>query len=165
VDYTWTCSCCGESFDTLPFNYAFHAPANWSGLSEEERDRRATLTADLCIIDEAEFYVRGCVEVPVLDGPEPLVWGVWISVSQESYRYILDKWNAEIPADEPPRFGWLCNWINGYPEPDGIRCNVFLRSGNLRPRVVLEPTDYPLAIEQHRGVRLDRIKEIAARGH
>jgi len=25
----WTCSCCGRSFNSLPMNYAFSAPANW----------------------------------------------------------------------------------------------------------------------------------------
>jgi hypothetical protein len=42
---------------------------------------------------------------------------------------------------------------------------VFLRSGNLRPRIVLEPSDYPVAIEQHQGVTLERVKEIAVAGH
>ena len=69
---------------------------------------------------------------------------------------------AEIAEDEPPRFGWLCTWLNGYSDPHEIRCQVFLRSGNLRPRIVLQPTDYPLAIEQHQGITLERVKQIAA---
>ena len=163
--YSWTCSCCGKDFDTLPFDYAFKAPSNWYGLPEAERDKQAKLTSDLCVIDEKEFYVRACVEIPVRDTPNQLVYGVWVSVSQESYRYILDKWDAPIPDNEPPRFGWLSNWIDGYPEPLEIRCNVFLRPNNLRPRIVLQPTDYPLAVEQHHGITLDRVKEIASRAH
>jgi hypothetical protein len=91
-----------------------------------------------------------------------LIWGIWVSVSEESFRHILALWDSPIPDDEPPRFGWLCSWIDGYPEPHDIRCHVFLRSGNLRPRIILEPTDYPLAVEQHQGITLDRVKEIAA---
>jgi hypothetical protein len=162
VDHTWICSCRGRSFDTLPMNYGVAAPRNWFGLPEAERAGRAKLTDDICIIDGAEHYVRGCLEIPVTDCSESLVWGVWVSVSEESFRYILAKWNSSIPQDERPRFGWLSTWINGYPEPHEIRCHVFLRSGNLRPRIVIQPTDYPLAVEQHHGITLDRVKEIAA---
>jgi hypothetical protein len=162
MDYAWTCSCCGKSFATLPLAYGFVAPPNWLGLPEAERASRAKLTDDICTIDDTEYYVRGCLEIPIVDNSENLVWGVWVSVSEESLRYILARWDAPIAEDEPPRFGWLCTWITGYPEPRGIRCNLFLRSGNLRPRIMLEPTDYPLAAEQQRGVTLDRVKQIAA---
>ena len=161
MDHKWTCSCCGRSFDALPMDYAFAAPRNWFALSEAERASRARLTNDLCIIDK-ERYVRGCLEIPVLDSSENLIWGIWVSVSEESFRHILALWDSPIPDDDPPRFGWLCSWIDGYPEPHDIRCHVFLRSGNLRPRIILEPTDYPLAVEQHQGITLDRVKEIAA---
>ena len=72
----------------------------------------------------------------------------------------------QLAQMNPPRFGWLCNWIRGYPEPREIKCEVYLRSNNQRPRIVLEPTDYPLAVEQHRGITLERVKQIVAtRGH
>lgn len=142
--------------------YGFTAPRNWLELPEAERATRAKLTDDLCTIDDSEYYVRGCLEVPVSDSSESLIWGVWVSVSKESFRYILAQWDAPIAEDEPPRFGWLSTWIDGYPEPLEIRCHVFLRPSNLRPRIVLEPTDYPLAVEQHRGITLDRVKELAA---
>ena len=87
---------------------------------------------------------------------------LWVSVSEASLQYILARWNSPIPQDEPPRFGWLGTWIDGYPEPHEIRCHVFLRPDNLRPRIVLEPTNYPLAVEQHHGITLNRVKEIAA---
>jgi hypothetical protein len=162
VDHMWTCSCCGKQFGTLPMSYGIDAPPNWFALTEAERDTRAKLSADDCIIDDTEFYVRGCVEIAVSDCAETFVWGVWVSVSQDSFRYMHERWDTPIDDDEPPRFGWLCTWIQGYPEPNNIRCHVFLRSGNLRPLIVLEPTDYPLAVEQQTGITLERVKEIAA---
>lgn len=164
MDYRWTCSCCGKAYDTLPMSYALEGPSNWYAIPEAERATRVKIDSDLCVIDGQEFYVRGCIEVPVHGCPETFVWGVWVSVSEASFRYILDRWTAEIPADEPPRFGWLCNRIDGYPEPDEIRCHVHLRSGNLRPLIELEPTDYLLAVEQHHGIALERVQEIAAAG-
>ena len=166
MNYSWTCTCCGKSFDTLPMDYGFQGPDNWFALPVAERTVRTQHDSDRCVIDGKEFYVRGCIEIPVTDSPETFVFGVWVSVSEESFRHILDKWEAPITDDEPPRFGWLCNWIRGYPNPEEIRCHVHLRSGNLRPRIVLEPTDYPLAVEQRQGIALERIKRIAAEaGH
>jgi hypothetical protein len=162
VDHTWTCNCCGRIFETLPMDYGFAAPRNWFGLPEAVRATRAKLTDDVCTIDDTERYIRGCLEIPVSGSSESLVWGVWVSVSERSLRYILARWSSPISQDETPRFGWLSTWINGYPEPHEIRCHIFLRSGNLRPLIVLQPTEYPLAIEQHRGITLDRVKQIAA---
>jgi hypothetical protein len=162
MKYTWTCKCCGQIFDTLPMSYGFSAPRNWFGLPEAERDTRAELGDDICIIDRSERYVRGCVEIPVFGSSEGMIWGVWVSVSEESLRYILARWNSPIAPDEPPRFGWLSTWIKGYPEPNEIQCDIFLRSDSLRPRIVLRPSEYPLAVEQHRGITLGRVEEIAA---
>ncbi len=101
----WTCCCCGRAFDTRPINFAFYGPINWFGLPDSERPTRSNLTDDISIIDGVERCVRGWVEIPVSDSPESLVWGVWVSVSEESLKYILARWESPIPADEPPRFG------------------------------------------------------------
>ena len=165
MHYAWKCGCCGKQFDTLPMSYATYAPINWFGLPEAERDTRAKLSPDVCIIDGREFYIRGCVELAVSGCAESFVWGVWVSVSEESFRYIRERWDRPIEDGEPPRFGWLSTWIQGYPDPHDIKCHVILRSGNLRPLIVLEPTDYPLAVEQQNGIALERVKEIAAGSH
>jgi hypothetical protein len=141
--------------------YAVKAPRNWFGLPEAERATRAKLSEDLCTIDGREHYVRGCLEIPVIGSPEPFVWGVWASVSEASLKRILELWNAPDVEGEPPRFGWFSTWLQGYPEPVEIKCQIHLRAGNLRPRFVLEATEYPLAVEQRNGMTIDRIKEIA----
>ena len=166
MQLTWTCKCCGRSFNSLPMSYAAEGPDNWYALSGPDRAARTSLGSDLCVIDQREFYVRGCVEVPVADCANPFVWNLWVSVSQESFGYIGDRLGSLAEDDRSPRFGWLCTSIRGYPTPLEIRCHVFLRAGNLLPRIVLEPTDYPLAAEQHAGITLERAKAIAAeQGH
>jgi len=138
------------------------APQNWLALSEAERQTRGKIDPDLCIIDNREFYVRGCLEIPVIGSDQPFVWGVWISVSKASWDRILELWQADDVSDEPPRFGWLSNWISGYPEPREIKCNLHIRPGNLRPAVELQLSDYPLAIEQREGISMERVMEIVS---
>jgi hypothetical protein len=97
---------------------------------------------------------------------DTFAWGVWVSVPKESFRHIVDKWTSDIPADEPPIPGQLCNEIDGYPGSNGLHCGVRLQSNNMRPLVVLEPTHHPLAVEQRDGITLERVKAIfAQRGH
>jgi hypothetical protein len=166
MDISWTCECCGTQFDTLPMSYGFPAPDNWFALSEAERDTRGELSEDICVIDGTERYVRGCIEIPVAGSEEPLVWGVWASVSEQSLHRIIELREAPVIENEPPRFGWLCNWIKGYPRPVAIKCHLHLRPGRLRPSIELEPTDYPLAVEQRNGITIERVKDFAmSRGH
>ncbi|HET9282637.1 MAG TPA: DUF2199 domain-containing protein [Candidatus Angelobacter sp.] len=40
--------------------------------------------------------------------------------------------------------------------------NIHLRGGNLRPRIELQPTEHPLAVEQRTGIIIERVQEIAA---
>ena len=92
MDHVWTCACCGERFDTLPMEYAVPAPRAYFALPEAEREGRALLTDDLCIIDDKERYLRGCLELPVIDGEGPLIFVVWVSLS----------WRASSNFGTPP---------------------------------------------------------------
>ena len=43
-----------------------------------------------------------------------------------------------------------------------LKTRVHLRDHGERPRIELEPTDHPLAIEQRHGITVDRVAEIYA---
>jgi len=141
---------------------AISGPQNWFALSEAERQTRGKLSSDLCVIDNKEFYVRGCLEIPVIGSDQPFVWGVWVSVSKASWDRILELWQAEDVSDEPPRFAWLSNWIAGYPEPKEVKCSLHIRPGGLRAAIELHPSDYPLAVEQCQGITMERVIEIVS---
>jgi hypothetical protein len=163
VDYAWTCRCCGKQFNTLPLDFAYKAPDHWFDTPESDQQVRRKLDSDLCAIDKDRF-VRGCLEIPVIGRDDRFVWGVWVSVSEESFKRVLDLWNAPASEieQEPPKFGWLCNNISLYPPTMSLKTNLHLRSGGPRPFIELEPTDHPLAIEQRQGISIERVEEIAA---
>lgn len=139
------------------------APAPYDSIPEEEREARCELNADLCVIDEGEFFIRGCLEIPVVDGPRPFVWLVWTSLSEQSFKRTAEIWEMPGRENEPPFFGWLCNSLPLYPETLLLKTNVHTRPLGQRPLVELELTDHPLAIEQRTGITMDRVREIVER--
>ncbi|MBX3505607.1 MAG: DUF2199 domain-containing protein [Parvibaculum sp.] len=162
MDYTWTCRCCGKRYETLPLDFATDAPASWLALSERDREERTRISADVCIVDDKDIFIRGCLEIPILDHPEKFTWGLWVSVSEQSYERIVELWGGSVPDNEPPKFGWLCNSVGIYPPAVGLKTNLHLRSDGLRPLIELEPTNHPLALDQRDGISMERVKEIVA---
>jgi hypothetical protein len=162
MEYTWTCRCCGRQFNTLPTDYAYEAPDQWYSIPEAERDSRARRDSDVCIIEGKDIFIRGCLELPIIGSSAIFIWGVWVSVSRESFDRIVELWDASTIENEPPKFGWLCNNISEYPETFGLKTDVHLRAGRIRPSIELEPADHPLAIEQRQGISIERVEEIAA---
>jgi len=166
MDHAWTCGCCGKQFNTLQLDIAFKAPDYW--LQIPEGNRRGKLGEDACIIDYGDdgkdIFIRGVLEVPIIGRDDYFGWGVWTSLSEESFKRALDLWTAEVIENEPPKFGWLSNEISTslYPSTLNLATHVHLRPGKLRPAIELEPTDHPLAIEQREGITIARVEEIIA---
>jgi hypothetical protein len=161
VQLQWTCSCCGKAFDSLPFAYGWRAPDPWRDIPEETYSRENFLTSDACVIEGRDRFIRGCLDIPV-GGAQTFEWGVWVSLSEESFARAHELWDGPVPADEKPRFGWLCTEIPVYPSTLHLKTHVHFRDGNRRPLIKLEPTDHPLAVEQRNGITMQRVQEIAA---
>ena len=137
-------------------------PGSFYAIPEEERATRCAVEEDACIVDRAEFYIRGLVEIHVHGTADPLVWGVWVSLSLASFTQWVDTFKESRRAHVGPFFGWLESKIGIYPETRGLKTSVHLRDEFQRPLIVLKPTDHPLAIEQREGIYVDRLAEIVA---
>lgn len=160
MQYAWTCSCCGKQFDALPLDWAFDAPAYWSGIPESERPARGKLSSDFCTADE-HFFIRGCLEIPILGTDDRFVWGVWVSQSQASFERAMEIFDRDPDPEEATRFGWFNNEIRIYrPSTLGLKARVHFRSKKLRPLIEIQPADHPLAAEQRDGITLERVQEI-----
>jgi hypothetical protein len=82
---TWKCATCGISHVGVPMSFAAEFPDMYANMKREERDTRALMGSDQCVIDQQWFFLRGCLEVPILGSEEPFVWGLWASVKEEVY--------------------------------------------------------------------------------
>lgn len=157
----FTCRSCGQFHAELPMDFGADAPVAYYGVPENERQARCDLSSDLCVIDKEHFFIRGCLEIQVVDGPRPFAWGVWTSLSKENFKRTVQMWETSGRENEPPYFGWLCTALPLYPTTLNLKTHVHTRPLGERPLVELEPTDHPLAVEQRNGITMDRVREIA----
>lgn len=157
----WKCADCGEVHEGLVEGYGYDAPSTYYTVPEQELASRCQLTPDYCSIDDEDFFVRGCLEIPIIGHTEPFVWGVWVSLSRKNFEREQAMANDPARVDEPPYFGWLSTQIQIYPDTYALKTNVHTRAVGQRPYIELERTDHPLAIEQRNGITIHRVQEIA----
>ncbi|HYK31706.1 MAG TPA: DUF2199 domain-containing protein [Streptosporangiaceae bacterium] len=159
-DVGYICASCGERHDELPMSYAAPAPEYWTDDLAESDD--SGLSADQCVIKGEWFFVHGLIEIPVVDSDEPFAWGVWISLSKESYDRMAELWETQGREQEPPYFGWLSTELPLYsPTTINLKTHLHTRPIGERPFIELEPTDHPLAVEQRTGITRARVEQIA----
>jgi len=157
----WRCRCCGEIHGEPPMHYGAPAPALWFTIPEAEREERAGLSSDMCLIDDQHGFIVGNLEIPVLGSDELFSWDVWVSLSLPNFKRAFQLWEQPGRESEPPYFGWVSTSLPGYPETLNLKSHVHTREVGRRPRIELEPTGHPLAAEQRQGTSRARIQEIA----
>jgi hypothetical protein len=151
----WQCQLCGMEHTDVPLCFGTEAP--WrSYVPEEEFEERVELTADQCVIDEKNFFVRGHIDIPIHDYPEPLLFSVWVSLSETSFLHMTDHWDWPDRDLDPPYFGWLLSSLDVYPNTVHLKVSVQSRTPGLVPLMTVEPTNHPLALDQHQGISIMR---------
>ena len=154
------CATCGEYHDDLPMCLGAPAPARWNSLSETERGENSGLSSDQCVIQGQHFFVLRRLLLPVIDGPEPFVWLVWVSLSEASFLRVNELWKQEDRESEPPYFGWLQSALPYEPTTLSLKTSVQTSPVGERPIVTLEASDHPLSVEQRDGITMARVREI-----
>lgn len=135
-------------------------PLSYFAVPEAERESRCSVGSDDCVIDGEAFFVRGCIEIPVHGVAEPFIWGVWVSLSEQSFAEWTKVFGAQRRSHVGPFFGWLDAWLKPYPDTMNLKTRVHLRDDGIRPYIELEPTDHPLAVEQRTGISVERVAEL-----
>lgn len=155
-----TCTCCQGEHSGPALSYGADAPAVWRPEFAGEPD--SMLSEDLCVIRGEAFFIQGMIEIPVRDTGEVFSWGVWTSLSKQSFGRVIDRWEDPDRDREPPYFGWLSTELTPYPlSTINLRTHVHTRPPGRRPGVELEPTAHPLAVEQREGITSARVRELA----
>ena len=159
--FEFTCVQCGKIHHGMP-TFGADAPLSYYGVPEEEREDRCSIGTDDCVIDKKRFFIRGCLEIPVRGAHDPFVWGVWASLSQQSFEAWAACFDKSKRSHIGPFFAWLDAWLKPYPDTRNLKARVHLRDNGIRPYIELEPTDHPLAMEQRKGISVERLADIYA---
>ncbi|MBB5018588.1 hypothetical protein HNQ59_001879 [Chitinivorax tropicus] len=157
----YQCNTCGAYHATLPTSYGAVAPDVWLALPEAEREERAVLSSDQCIVDGHYFFILGRLEIPLNGEAEPFSWLVWVSLSKADFGRANELWETAGREVEPPYDGWLCTSLPCYPSTLRLKVKVHTRPVGHRPFVELLPCDHPLYLEQRDGVDLTRVQALA----
>ncbi|MEK3983552.1 DUF2199 domain-containing protein [Paenibacillus sp. FSL K6-3166] len=153
------CPHCNNELNELPLCYGVEAPQYFYTVPEE---KRTELTDDFCVIDEQHFFIRGHIEIPIIDSHEKFIWSVWASLSAENFLKSNELLLVEGREEEEPYFGWLSTELSIYPLTTlSLKTRVHTQEVGAVPLMELEQTDHPLAIEQREGISIERVKEIA----
>jgi hypothetical protein len=137
------------------------APDPYLEQSEETRTA-GKLTSDLCQYRDSDGehqFIRVCLEIPIHGVEDPFVWGVWVSLSDASFKRYVETYDTPDPQD--CYFGWLCNYLPYYEKTYALKCQVHVRAGGIRPYIELEATEHPLSRDFHEGISIARAQEIA----
>jgi hypothetical protein len=158
---TWTCSRCGAEHSGVPLDWAFSEPWHWNGGNGPQD----WISEDLCSWTDDEgdpaFFIRGVLPIPVTGSEDVLAYGVWSSLSRESFERIFQLWDDPARVEEQPYFGWLSNSLPGYPETLNLPLEVATHELHLRPTFRLHDGEHPLIREQREGIARGRVFEIA----
>jgi hypothetical protein len=159
---SYICDTCGKTHDGAPLSWGPDAPYMWGALTPDERSKRGELGTDQCVIDEKHFFVRGRIEIPVLDTGEVFAWLVWVEVSPSDFARMSKVWTVAGREKTSPMYeGRLANELPIYENPTlGLTAKLHTRTVGVRPLVELTGT-HELANEQRNGISSHRVQEIA----
>jgi len=161
MEFEFRCQTCGEIHNGMP-GFGAIAPLSYYVVPEAERTSRCVLGTDECVIDRASFLYVVALEFRCTTQMNRSSGGAWASLSEKNFNVWRSVFDEQHRSHVGPFFGWLNAWLKPYPETMNLKSRLHLRDNGLRPRIELEPTDHPLAVEQRNGISVDRVAEIYA---
>ena len=134
----YKCDNCGKEHQDFPA-LVFSTPTPYLGLTEKEKQTIAKLSSDFCVIeydDQIDWFVRVVLKQKINDSCQFLEYGVWVSLSEESFEDYKNNFNN---LDyEMTYFGWLCNHIPEYNDTMNLGTTVITQTENQRPIIELQ---------------------------
>ena len=84
MPYRYKCATCDQWHEGFP-DMGYDGPVYATQVPAAERAKRVFLTTDICVVDDADFFIRGLLELPVIGTEESFSWAVWSSLSKANF--------------------------------------------------------------------------------
>ena len=157
--FSFKCTSCGEVHTEMP-SLESPAPIYYFTIPRHELAKRAVLTEDTCVLDDAHFYVKGCLELPIINGSSSFSMIAWISLSRVNFEKFEELFEVENREDNEPMVGWFSSQLYPFTETEKLVGRIHFRNNGLRPLIELEPTEHTLAVCQRAGISEALVGEI-----
>jgi len=159
---SYICGTCGKTHQGAPLRWGPDAPNAWAAMAQHDREKRGELGTDQCVIDEERFFIRGQIEIPVVDVKDVFAWLVWIEVSAQDFGRMSKLWTvAGREQKDPSHSGVLANELAIYEEQTlGLKVKLHTRPVGERPFVEVV-ADHKLRDEQRDGISSHHVQDIA----
>ena len=125
---------------------------------ESERKERCYLSEDLCVVDDARFFVRGCMEIPVIDHKDVLTIGAWAELERDDFLEYQELLEVEDRDVYGPYGGFLSAAIPTFEKTEGLELNIHIKNNAIRPDLVISSATHPLGSAQRIGLTLERVQ-------
>ena len=158
-EFSYNCSCCGEVKIGIP-SFDTQAPVQFYSIELKEQEHRCQLTTDTCVIDREYFFVKGCLEIPIIDIEEKLVINSWLSLSEKNFNLFLDLYEVANRDHHEPMGGWFSTSFWPYTDTSNLQGQIFFRNDGIRPLIRLVESNHPLSLAQRKGLTQDKLREI-----
>lgn len=156
----FTCATCGNYHDELPLCFGVEAPDYYYSIPPEEREARVEMSADWCVVDDEHFFIRGRIEIPIINHTETLVWNAWTSLSESNFIRSQEMWHDPLRVAEDPYFGWLQTVIPGYDNTLNIKTWVHTQAVGIAPQIEVFEEAHSLMLDQRNGITLAHAQQI-----
>ena len=103
MPFQFRCATCGKVHQGIP-TYGVDRPTQYWDVPEEKRASDIFLTSDSCVIADKFFFVRGCIELPIISISEVFTWGVWVSLKEENFFIWQDNYETAHRSHLGPFF-------------------------------------------------------------
>jgi hypothetical protein len=161
---SYICHQCGLSHEDIPLSFAADFPDQYANMSSEDRDNRSIIGSDQCIINSEAFYVRGLLEIPILDSDDKFLWGLWASVKEEVFDELSDSWEEQgRESRRGPFKARLGNKLAVYPDTFNLKMTIKVQPVGTRPLFFIDEENHPLAIAQRVGMSANETQELVSR--
>lgn len=162
VEPGFVCRTCGQTHEEVPLSFAADFPDMYANMPDSDRGLRALISSDQCIVDETWFFIRGCLEIPILNSSEAFIWGLWASVKQDVFNEISESWDEDgRELHRGPFKARLANSLSMYPGTLNLKLQIAVQPMGTRPLFFLEE-EHPLATAQQRGISRLEAMELSA---
>jgi hypothetical protein len=127
---------------------------------EAEREERCFLKSDLCVVDDARFFVQGTLELPLAGSTDRLVVGVWAEIGDGDVFEYQDLLDVRSRSAHGPYSGHLSAAIPTYSQTEGLAVQVCLNEKGIRPSIVILDSSSELGRDQAHGLPLEKVQAI-----